>query len=139
VSLFVLDTDILSHYQAGHPVVRQNVAARQPGEVALTVISVEESVSGWLAFIRRARRPDRLALGYERLARAIESLTGWTILPFPATAITRFEQLKSLRLGVKSYDLRIAAIALEHNATVVTRNLNDFGRAPGLTVVDWSV
>ena len=139
MSLFALDTDILSHYHAGHPVVRQNVAARPPGEVVLTVISVEESLSGWLAYIRRARRPDRLALGYERLARAVEALTGWTILPFPAAAITRFEQLTAMRLGVGAYDLRIGAIALEHNATVVTRNVKHFARIPGLAVADWSV
>jgi tRNA(fMet)-specific endonuclease VapC len=44
-----------------------------------------------------------------------------------------------MKLNVGRMDLRIGAIALEHGATVVTRNLRDFRRIPNLTAEDWSV
>jgi tRNA(fMet)-specific endonuclease VapC len=50
----------------------------------------------------------------------------------------RFDQLFKSKLNVSSADLRIAALALEINATVVTANVRDFSRVPGLAWVDWS-
>ncbi len=41
-------------------------------------------------------------------------------------------------LNVRKMDLRIAAIVLEKGATLVSRNLRDFRRVPGLRVEDWS-
>jgi tRNA(fMet)-specific endonuclease VapC len=45
--------------------------------------------------------------------------------------------LVALKLNVGSNDLRIAATALEIGAAVVTRNLRDYSRVPGLQIETW--
>ena len=45
-------------------------------------------------------------------------------------------QRSKLRLG--TMDLRIAAIALTHDALLLSRNLRDFRRIPKLRVEDWT-
>jgi tRNA(fMet)-specific endonuclease VapC len=108
-------------------------------DLAITVITVEEHLSGWYTLLRRSRTPDRVALAYRSLAEAVPFLARFAILPFPESAILRFEQLLTLRLHIGAKDLRTAAITLENAAILVSRNLRDFGRVPGLTVEDWTV
>ena len=49
-----------------------------------------------------------------------------------------FERLQRLRLRVGTMDLKIAAIALAHDASVLTRNSKDFSRVSGLRFEDWA-
>jgi tRNA(fMet)-specific endonuclease VapC len=138
MSLHVFDTDILSLLQDRDPVVTAHVASCRPEELAITVISVEEQLSGWYRRLRRVKKPADLARVYERLTATAASLAGLRILSFTEPAIHRYQALQSLRLNVGRMDLRIAAIALEHQAGVVTRNVRDFQRIPNLVVEDWS-
>jgi predicted nucleic acid-binding protein len=76
---------------------------------------------------------------YRRLAGTAQAFTGWIILPFPIAAMQRHAALIRSHLNIGSFDLKIAAIALEYQATVVTRNIRDFARVPGLSSIDWSI
>ncbi|MBY0525079.1 MAG: type II toxin-antitoxin system VapC family toxin [Gemmataceae bacterium] len=138
MSLYVLDTDILSLYQHDHPGVTQAIESRLPVERAITVISVEEQFSGWYTMLRQARKPQEVARIYLRLARNTQVLAKLQILSFTEPAIARYDALVAMRLNVGKYDLRIAAVALENGATLVTRNLRDFQRVPGLIVENWA-
>ena len=53
MSLFILDTDTLTLLQEGQPAVLAQVAAHRPEEIAVTVVSVEEQLSGWYRRLRR--------------------------------------------------------------------------------------
>lgn len=139
MSRFVLDTDILSLFQRGNAVVRQYVAITPPQDLAITILSVEEQLSGWYTYIRQAKQIDKLALAYERLTECVHSFSTFQVITFETPAIRRYESLRKLKLNVRKMDLRIAAVVLEKNATLVTRNTRDFAQVPGLQIVDWSV
>lgn len=49
----------------------------------------------------------------------------YLLLPFTEPALSRYDHLRTPRLNAGFMDLRIAAIALENNMTVVTRNQRD--------------
>jgi predicted nucleic acid-binding protein len=65
-------------------------------------------------------------------------LRGVAVLPLTRTIMRRFArlrgQLRTQGLTVQDPDLLIAATALTHDLTLVTRNLRHFGRIPDLVV-----
>jgi tRNA(fMet)-specific endonuclease VapC len=114
-------------------------AVAAPDRVATTVITVHESVMGWQTYLLKARSPADIEFGYGELARSVRGFSKMPILEYTVPAIARFDSLKKIKLNIGTNDIRIAAIALEAGATVVTRNLRDFHRVPGLVCEDWSV
>jgi tRNA(fMet)-specific endonuclease VapC len=139
MTLHVLDTDTLSLLQRGHPSVVQRCAAKPSGELAITVISVEEQLSGRLRFIGKVRKPDDVNRAYRSLIDTVRSLSKLPIISFSRASFTRYRHLVGLKLNVGRMDLRIAATALEHGGVLVTRNVRDFARVPGLAIEDWSI
>lgn len=137
--LYSLDTDTLSLLQDNHPEVVRRVREHEDADVvAVSVITVEEVLNGWYSLVRRARNSAQTVTAYQSLADSVELLGAFSILPFNEVALARFEQLRKAKTNVKAMDLRIAAIALEHGAVVVTRNRRDFERVPGLGIEDWT-
>lgn len=67
----------------------------------------------------------------------VRVLSGMHLLTFTEAAIRRYNALVALKLNVGRNDLRIAAIALEEDATVITMNLRDFQRVPSLKCENW--
>ena len=61
----------------------------------------------------------------------------WRILPFNEPAADRFEALRQDRIRIGTQDLKIASIALEHDVLLLSANLRDFRKVPGLRVQYW--
>lgn len=135
---FLLDTDTLSLFRRGDPEIIQRLRITRPEEIAITVISVEEQLTGWYDQIRRLTVPVQRAIAYQRLAETVPFLASFRILPFTELAMTRYDDLRGQRLNVGANDLKIAAIALECGAIIITRNTRDYERVPNLITEDWS-
>ncbi|MBP3954039.1 type II toxin-antitoxin system VapC family toxin [Gemmata sp. G18] len=118
--------------------VVQAVVAHLSDDLSVPVITVQEVWDGWAAAISRAKTPDQVALGYARLTETLNELRNWSLVSFSIGAVARYLTLKKQKLNVGSGDLKIASIAIESGATVVTRNRRDFVRIPGAKIVDWS-
>jgi len=135
---YVLDSDILSLLQRGDPVVSAHVGSCAPDDVAMTIVSVEEQLSGWYTLLRRARTAEELVPVYQRMSEAVRFFAKLPVLTFTEAAARIYEQLRLQKRRTGRMDLRIAAITLAHHAAIVTRNTDDFQGIEGLDVLDWS-
>jgi tRNA(fMet)-specific endonuclease VapC len=105
--------------------------------VVLSVVSVEEQLRAWLAQIRRVHDARKLVYPYDRLIRLIDTLRKWDIARWSEPATDVFQRLRSGRIRIGTQDLKIASIALANDALLLSANLRDFEKVPGLRVEDW--
>ena len=138
MSLYVLDTDHLSLYRYGHPEVSARIEATPADQLAVTIITIEEQLRAWYTQVRRARDRDRLARAYQGLFEVAETSKYIRVLPFTSRAVERYLDLRNQLPRLGKMDLSIAAIALEYDGIVVTRNRRDFEQVPDLQIEDWS-
>ena len=137
--LYVLDTDTIGFVQNDHPTVTRNMRARQGNDPAVTtIITFGEDLSGWLPACRRAVDGLTRAQAYGRLLWGLDFYRKATCLPFDDTATKIFDQLRTRKIRIGTNDLAIAAITLSVNGVLVTRNVVDFQRVPGLLIEDWT-
>ena len=140
----LLDTDHLDFLTSGEGVERDRLLARlataAPVAWAASTVSFEEQVRGALGLLKGRKPNANLMRGYELLETYRRFYGSIPVLPFDAAAAAEFDRLDadagSRRVGTN--DLRIAAVALAHDLTLLTRNAKDFARVPGLRFEDWT-
>jgi tRNA(fMet)-specific endonuclease VapC len=111
-------------------------------EIYITIVTVQELFNGWVIQINNPTQADNLIELYTRFCTTVELLRKVQILNFDASADAQYQKLlkenSPLRKKRIQKDVRIAAIALSVNATLVTRNQRDFSQIPNLPIEDWT-
>ena len=141
MSLLILDTDHASLFLKGNTLVSDRIFETEPDKLAISIITAEEMCQGWLSEINKysqASQSSKLLLAYSEFEKALDFFRTIQIISFDADAYHQFEILRHQLRRLGTRDLRIAAIALSINATVVTRNAKDFGQIQNLSIEDWS-
>jgi predicted nucleic acid-binding protein len=125
---FLLDTNIPSELmrQRPEPKVKGWLAAQDIGALFLSVVSIGELGPGF-ATMQDAARWTRLV---EALERHLALLFPGRVLPVTHAIAARWGRLDGMRQlsgrPLSAADGMIAATALEHGLTIVTRNVKDF-------------
>jgi tRNA(fMet)-specific endonuclease VapC len=115
------------------------LANYEEGDVATTIINYEEQVRGWMAYIARARSLEKQVEAYRRLRNHLENYRQIPVLDFNDAAARIYQQLRRARIRIGTMDLKIAAIVISLDATLLSRNQRDFSSVPGIHVEDWTV
>lgn len=129
---YLLDTNVVSE------LVRRpdGRTARRAATIEPRTIAVSIIVAAELRYGTERRGSDRLTRQLETVLAALE------ILPLAEPADAHYAAIRSEleRVGrpIGHNDLLIAAHARALDLTLVTRNVREFRRVPGLAVEDWS-
>lgn len=90
-----------------------------------------------MAVIAKEKKVERQISSYRELGNLFTFYARFRRLPFEMESAQRFAALRSAKIRLGTMDLKIAAIALEHHAKVLSANLADFKQVPGLPVENW--
>jgi tRNA(fMet)-specific endonuclease VapC len=124
--MYLLDTNICIALMKGEAEARKQIRNFAVNEIGLPSIVVAELAFGaWKAeFVARS------------LANLEEILKAYKVIPFDEAAAMQYGRIRSelQKAGtpIGPNDYLIAAIALAQNATLITRNVREFERIPGL-------
>ena len=107
-------------------------------EIAVTIISYEEQMRGWLSYIAKAQTIKQQIEAYKQLKRQLENYCAIPVLEFDEQAAQEFQRLRKMYPRLGTMDLKIASVTLVNQAILLTRNNSDFGQIAGLSIEDWT-
>ena len=140
--MYLLDTNYLYVLELGVAAAEsllQRMQVFATDKVESTVVSYEEQTRGWLSYLTRARSLEEQVTGYSYFQRHLQVFCAIPLIAFDAAAAAIVQQLQRQRIRIGTMDLKIASIALAQEASLLSRNVTDFQKVPGLQVEDWTV
>jgi tRNA(fMet)-specific endonuclease VapC len=137
--VFVLDTNHVTElaYDSARGARLRHRLSESRADVTTSVITLEEELRGWLARINRERTVPAQVSVYDKLIERVMFFSRWSILPLDNESAATFARLRAHGIRIGTLDLKIAAITLAHDATLLTRNTADFAQVPGLKFENW--
>ena len=131
--MIVIDSNIISYYLRGDPLVVARLQALSPHDIGVPAIVEYELRYGLLRLPPEAATP--------RLAALAAVLRPMQLLPFDSACAVQAARLRvdleAAGTPIGPHDTLIAATALRHQATLITRNIREFSRVPGLQWLNW--
>lgn len=131
----LIDASVLIGYERGSTVMEERLIGREDEEFFLSVVTASELLHG----VHRARGPDVRA---RRSAFVEAVLSRFPLLavdlPTARTHAQLWAELASAGKMIGPHDLWIAAACIAHGLTLVTQNVREFARVPGLTIESWA-
>lgn len=128
---FMLDTNICIFTIKNRPEQVREAFKRHSGQLSISTVTLMELIYG----AEKSANPERNLADVEGFAARLE------VLPYDTQAAAHSGQLRAelARIGkpIGPYDQMIAGHARAQGLILVTNNLREFERVPGLRVEDW--
>lgn len=130
---YCLDTNTVIYFLKGrYPELQRKLLEHRPDQLVVPEIVRAELLTG----VAKSDRPQR------SLSLVNTFLEPLSLLPFSGSAVEHYAniraELEAKGTVIGPNDLIVAAIARANSATLVTHNIKEFKRVPGLAVVDWT-
>jgi len=129
----MLDTNICVDLIRDRPAsLLERFTSHAIGDIGISVITLAELEHG----VSKSSRPAKNREALEQFVSPLE------VAPFERPATTVYGRLRTTLekkgQSIGSMDLLIAAHAVSLNVRLITHNIGEFGRVPGLRIEDWA-
>jgi tRNA(fMet)-specific endonuclease VapC len=128
---YLLDTNTCIAVMRNHPKVLQQLSAVAPGDCAISTVTSYELFTG----VEKSANPSKERAKIELLLQTIPEIPFSTDAAREAARVRAVLESQGQPIG--PYDTLLAGQALTLSLVLVTANLNEFSRVPGLVFENW--